>query len=104
MPKNKPAPAATHSAAPADTLDTGFMLALRYKTPVITLDQAVADYLPYISIDLARRRASVQTLPFPVFRAENSQKSVWLVNIADIAAWLEKNRRSAAAEWQRMNS
>ena len=55
MPKNKPTPAAAHSAAPADTLDTGFMLALRYKTPVITLDQAVADYLPYISIDLARR-------------------------------------------------
>lgn len=107
MPKNKPAPAATHSAAspsPADTLDTGFMLALRYKTPVITLEQAVADYLPYISIDLARRRASVQTLPFPVFRAENSQKSVWLVNIADIAAWLEKSRQNAAAEWQRMNS
>jgi hypothetical protein len=84
-------------------LDTGFFLALRYKTPVIPLETAVSDFLPHLSHDVARRRASTQSLPFPTFRADASQKSDYYVNIADIASWLEQNRAEAAAQWAKVN-
>lgn len=84
-------------------LDTGFMLLMRYRSPIITLDQTVKDWLPHISPEVAKRRANVQSLPFPVFRADNSKKSPWLVNLADLAAWLEKSQAEAARDWQKVN-
>ena len=78
-------------------LDTGFFLALRYKTPVIPLETAVSDFLPHLSHDVARRRASTQSLPFPTFRADASQKSDYY------ASWLEQNRAEAAAQWAKVN-
>ena len=84
-------------------LDTGFFLALRYKTPVIPLETAVADFLPHLSHDVARRRAKTQSLPFPAFRGDASNKSDYYVNIADIASWLEQSRAEATAEWTKVN-
>ena len=86
------------------SLDTGFMLALRYRTPVIPLETACADFLPHISIDVARRRAKVQTLPFPVFQADKSQKTTYFVNVSDLAAWLEASREQAAETWMKMHN
>lgn len=85
-------------------LDTGFALLMRYRAPVITLETAIKDFLPHISIEQAKRRAGVQTLPFPAFRAEASQKSPYLVNVADLATWLEKSREEATGEWQKIHS
>lgn len=90
----------THTPA----LDTGFMLALRYRNPVITLETACADFMPHLSIDIARRRAKVQTLPFPVLQADKSQKTTYFVNVADIAAWLESIREEASETWTKMNN
>lgn len=86
-----------------ETLDTGFLLLLRYRRPAIPLEQAVQDWLPHLSIEVAKRRANVQTLPFPAFRADTSQKSPWLVNLADLAAWLEKSQNQASKDWQKVN-
>ncbi len=85
------------------SLDTGFLLALRYRAPVIALETARADFLPHISPDVARRRAKAQTLPFPVFQADKSQKTTYFVNVSDLAAWLEGSREQAAETWRKMN-
>ncbi|OAM43875.1 pyocin activator PrtN family protein [Eikenella halliae] len=86
------------------TIDTGFMLALRYRAPVISLETACADFMPHLSIEVARRRAKVQTLPFPVFQADKSQKTTFFVNVSDLAAWLESSREQAAETWMKMHN
>ena len=86
------------------TIDTGCMLALRYRAPVIPLETACADFMPHLSIEVARRRAKVQTLPFPVFQADKSQKTTFFVNVSDLAAWLESSREPAAETWMKMHN
>ena len=53
--------------------------------------------------------ASLQTgesgraaLPVPAFRC-GSQKSPWLVNVEDLADYIESQRRQALQEWQKVN-
>lgn len=87
----------------SDQIDIGFLLVARYKKPVILLEEAIMDYLPHLTIDAANRRANKQTLPFPVFRGD-SNKSPWLVNISDLAIFLEKRRDQAAKDWLAMNT
>ena len=86
------------------TLDTGFMLALRYRAPVIPLETACADFMPHLSLVVARGRAKVQTLPFPVFQADKSQNTTFFVNVSDLAAWLESSREQAAETWMKMHN
>lgn len=84
-------------------IDTGFALMMRYKRPAIPLEQAAADWLPHLSHAMVKRRAGLQTLPWPVYRTDASQKGSYMVNIADIAAWLDQCHHQAAHEWQKMN-
>ena len=85
-----------------DQIDISFLLAARYKKPVILLEQVIADYLPHLTMDIANRRANKQTLPFPVFKGD-SNKSPWLVNISDLAIFLSKRRDEAVKDWEAMN-
>ena len=85
-----------------DQIDISFLLAARYKKPVVLLEEVIADYLPHLNIDAANRRANKQSLPFPVFRGD-SAKSPWLVNISDLAIYLEKRRNEAIKDWEAMN-
>lgn len=47
----------------------------------------------------ACRQASLQILPFPVFRS--SQKSPWLVRLQDLAAWIDSEREKTAKDWEK---
>ena len=49
----------------------------------------------------AKREASTQTLPIPVYRAK-SQKSPWLVSLVDLAAWIDIERGKAKTDWEKM--
>lgn len=86
-----------------DQTDTSFLLAMRYRKPVITLAEAVKDYLPHMDEKLAFRRASACQLPFPAFRPAGA-KSVWLVNVADLARWLDTERDKAANDWKKIHA
>lgn len=85
-------------------IDTSFMLLMRYKAPVVELEQIRTDYLSHLTTDAARRRATAQSLPFACFRADKSNKSPWMVNIIDLANWLDKAQAEAKKDWSRMNA
>ena len=76
-------------------------LLITYEKPHVPLDVIARDYLPHWSDREVKRRAKVQNLPFPVFR-ESSQKAAYLVDLKDVAAWLESMRESATQLHQRM--
>lgn len=85
-------------------LDIHMGLLMRYKKPVIPLDIAVKEWLPHLSRDVAQRRANKQSLPFPVFRADSSNKADYMVYITDIAAWLRHAREEALNDWNKVHS
>lgn len=49
----------------------------------------------------AKRRAALQDLPIPVYRA-GSQKSPWLVSAADLAKYLDEQKARARKDWEAM--
>jgi len=83
--------------------DTSFILAMQYRKPVILLEEAIKDYLPHLELSAAKRQASTCSLPFPAFRPAGS-KSQWMVNVADIATWLDSEREKASQDWERMRA
>ncbi len=67
----------------------------------IPLAEICSDFLG-LSEQEARRRASLQRLPFPVHRL-GSQKSPWLVSIGDLAAHIDQQKAAAETDWKKMN-
>ena len=55
-----------------------------------------------LSIPKAKRRACLQQLPVPAYRA-GSQKSPWLISAIDLAQHIDQQRRTAERQWQSMN-
>lgn len=83
---------------------TAFVLTMRYQSTVATLDDIVKDYLPHLSIERAKKLASTQELPFPVFRADKkSQKSTYLVRLEHVATWLDSSSEDGYDEWRKVN-
>lgn len=86
-----------------DNFDIWFLLIMRYKTPIVSLEQILKDYLPHLTLASANKRAAKQNLPFPAFKAESSQKAPYLVNLADFARYLEEEIRRSKLDWQNMH-
>lgn len=79
-------------------MNTVFLLMAEYGQATVPLETIAKKYLN-ISLAEANRNASKQSLPFPVFRAP-SQRSPWMVNIADLAEWIDKQRDKAREDWK----
>jgi len=79
-------------------MNTLFLLMAEYNSAVVQLDHVATKYLG-IRPEKARMKAARSELPFPAFRV-GTQKSPWLVNIIDLAEWLDKEREEATKEWQ----
>lgn len=86
------------STTNAEPIDTGFMLAMRYRTPYITLEQVLHDFMPHLTLSVATKRANAGTLPFPAFKPDGA-KSQFLVSVADLAAYLDAQRAAAMKDW-----
>ena len=84
-------------------IDTGLMLAMRYKQPVVLLSTIITDYFPHLSEAVARRMANNQALPFPCFKTDDSSKAQYLVHLSDLAACLDKRNEAAKKDWQAMH-
>lgn len=67
-------------------MNTLFMLMAQYGQADIPLTNVAEKYLG-LSTKEAAQRASKQSLPFPVFRAE-SQKAPWMVSLVELAKWM----------------
>jgi hypothetical protein len=77
-----------------------FMMACEYGGSTVPLTRC-AKLFGY-SPDEASKRAARAALPVPAFRC-GSQKSPWLVNVEDLANYLENQREQALLEWQKIN-
>lgn len=68
-----------------EPISTVFMLMMRYQNTIIPLADVCSDYLTHLSLKSAKEQAAAQTLPFPAFKAGNSQKAEYFVKIEDLA-------------------
>lgn len=84
-------------------MNTYFALLITYGKPQVKLSVIWPDFLPHLSARLLKARASQQELPFPVLKGE-SQKSEVLVDLRDLAAYIDKTRAEAIRVHQRMGA
>jgi hypothetical protein len=77
-----------------------FLLTYEYGSTTVPLARC-AELFGY-SPDEAAKRAARAALPVPAFRC-GSQKSPWLVNVEDLADYLETQRLQALQEWKKVN-
>jgi len=66
----------------------------------IPLDRVCDKYFG-LSTPKAKRRACLQQLPIPAYRA-SSQKSPWLISAIDLAKHIDEQRSLAARQWANM--
>lgn len=71
-------------------------------SPVVPLENVVQDYMS-ISIEIAKRKAIKQELPFPVIRLGEKQKAAWMVNLADLAVYIDQQTALAQQDHKAMN-
>ena len=83
--------------------NTYSMLFARYLSPIIPLEIVVNDYLDYMSLEIAKRKAVKQALPFPVIRLGEKQKASWMVNLADLAVYIDQQSALAQHDHKAMN-
>lgn len=76
---------------------------IRYSSPVVPLETIVNDYFTHMKIEEANRRANKMELPFPVFKSEETKKAKWMVNIAQFAAYLDRQSKVAEQDFNMMN-
>lgn len=80
---------------------TYFGLLAEFGEAEIPLDRVCEKYFG-LSIPKAKRRACLQQLPVPAYRA-GSQKSPWLISAVDLAQHIDQQRRTAQRQWTSMN-
>lgn len=85
-------------------INTFSMLCMRYMSPVVPLELVVNDYMNHMSIDVAKRKAHKQELPFPVVRLGEKQKASWMVNLADLAVYIDQQTALAQHDHKAMNA
>lgn len=84
-------------------LSTVMLLTLQYQSPVVKLEDILDDYLSHLSLEVAKKMAKTQQLPFPVFKTDESNKAPWMVSIFDLAAHIDKARQQATEDHEKMS-
>lgn len=80
---------------------TYFGLLAEFGESEIPLERVCGKYFG-LSVGKAKRRACLQQLPIPAYRA-GSQKSPWLISAIDLAKHIDQQRRIAERQWANMN-
>jgi hypothetical protein len=80
---------------------TYFGLLAEFGESEIPLERICEKYFG-LSVPKAKRRACLQQLPVPAYRA-GSQKSPWLISAIDLAKHIDQQRRFAERQWRSMN-
>ena len=80
---------------------TYFGLLAEFGESEIPLERVCEKYFG-LSVSKAKRRACLQQLPIPSYRA-GSQKSPWLISAADLANHIDQQRQSATNQWTNVN-
>ncbi len=80
---------------------TFFGLMAEFETAEIPLELVNEKFLS-LTINEAKKRASLGTLPFPAYHG-STNKSPWLVSASDLALYLDKKKEVARSDWKKMN-
>ena len=75
-----------------------FLLMAQFGAADVPLSRVVDAYFSHLSEATWKRRAALQEFPFPVFRAENSQKAPWMVSVVELARYLDGAEK--ATDWR----
>lgn len=75
-------------------MNTMFLLMAEYETATVPLSQVCEKYFGMKSAT-AERKASENKLPVPTFRTAESQKAPRMVHIADLADYIDEQRKAS---------
>ncbi|MBB5191847.1 hypothetical protein HNQ50_002577 [Silvimonas terrae] len=81
-------------------MNTAFALMAVHGQALLPLEDVGAQYLG-ISDKEARRRAGLNTLPFPTMRLMDSQKAPLFVRLEDLARYIDDLAETARSTWER---
>ena len=79
-------------------MNTVFFLLAEYSTGDIPLSKVAQKYFGHEEKQM-QSWARLNKYPFPIYRG-GSQRSQWLVNITDLASYIDKQREEAAKQYQ----
>jgi hypothetical protein len=77
---------------------TYFALMAEFGAGQVELERVLEKFFG-LTPSAAKSRAAMHQLPVPAFRA-GSQKSPWLISLADLAEHLDKRREAAKKDWE----
>jgi len=81
---------------------TYFGLLAEFETPEVPLSEICEKYFG-CKHNEAKRRAARRSLPIPVHKIVKSQKAEYMVAIDELAAWIDKQKEIARADWEAHN-
>ncbi len=86
-----------------DPFDTLLLLQMKYRKPVVAIEELLPDYLPHLSLVQANKRANKWDLPFPVFKPDGKY-SPWCAHLSDVALWFTSIQQEGKKDWTAMHS
>ncbi len=88
----------------ASTSSTMYLLMAEYGARIMIPLEDLAFKVLGMSVNTAKRKAKSNELPFAVVKLNDSQKAPYLVNIQDLASYIEDQCNSARIEWGKAQS
>lgn len=79
-------------------MKTEFALLVRFESTTVKLTDICEEFFG-IAEKTAMQKSKGQDLPVPTFKLRNSQRSPTLVNIKDLAAFIDKQHALAKSDW-----
>lgn len=71
---------------------------------VVPIEEVATKYLGLNNKTKINAKARASEFPFPVFRAEKSQKAPWLVSLIDLAEHLDQEREKARQDFEKIHA
>ena len=79
-------------------MNISFALLARFESPTVELKVICDEFFGYTP-KTAEQKAKAQALPIPTFKLRDSERSPSLVNVADLATYVEQRYRESKSEW-----
>jgi len=80
-------------------MNTQFALLARFESPTVQLKVICEEFFGYTP-KTAEQKAKGQDLPVPTFKLRDSERSPSLINVSDLAVYIDKQHALATSDWQ----
>ena len=85
-------------------MNTQWMLMGRYNgMPIVPVDTVIRDFFPSMNRETFLRKVADGVIALPLVRMEASQKSAKGVYLTDLAAYIDRRRDEALADFHRFH-